>query len=313
MAHRVLIVADVEGWAYWKRACALKKYAPEDFEVTVRCDVNKPPEHELWKYDLVYLLDYALANIWKNAMKRAAGDVPFVVSYNKDRGSRTRQFRATMKHADFVVINNHDAYQFALSQGHRNVCNISNGVDTDVYRLITPIKDRALKAVWSGSTGTVKMKNYTNVLLPLVEAAKEIGVECEFRGIDEIDERVWSAEQMVQSYNSASFVINAANSEGTPNGILEGMACGCVPVTTYVANVKEFAKDGVNCVLCQPHVESFMNGLRMAIAWREEISRQAHNTIQRWSYKFRSAYFFALFRNLIAGEKVKPFSYLRFE
>jgi hypothetical protein len=55
--YNVLIVYDVEGWAYHFEAEALKKYAPQDFSVTISPSFTEPLYEE--DYHLVYFLPFS--------------------------------------------------------------------------------------------------------------------------------------------------------------------------------------------------------------------------------------------------------------
>ena len=65
MKYKILILADVRGWAYHRRAQALKKYTPADFNVTVGYTSDYSPKKGMaciakeWsEYDLIFQIDY---------------------------------------------------------------------------------------------------------------------------------------------------------------------------------------------------------------------------------------------------------------
>lgn len=298
--HRVLIVYDVPGWAYHRRAMALQKHAPDDFEVFICPNRMVPfPGIQTRKFDLIFELDYFQARMWQRYREKLGLDFPLIVSFNKDHNSKVLEFEVAVAAADIVIVNNRLRYDRCT---YRNVVNISNGVDTETFKPITHVADRPRVALYAGSTSTKKGKNYHPVLVPLAEELKRHGVQCRYLPVDHAPSPdLLDANQMAWWYNTGQVILCASSSEGTPNILLEGMACGCVPVTTWVGNVPEFAKDRENCVICKPTVQDFLEGVLYAVEHAERLSQGALDAIKQggWSWAERSRYFFALFRKVI--------------
>lgn len=314
--YKLLIVYDVHVdtprgrlmWAFARRAEALKKYAPDDFEVTI-APFRSAPWANCGQFDLVFNLEMAQPNA--QVVKRER-NVPLVVSWNADSNRRSEMWQAVTGQADFTICNNLDVFE---SHGRQvRTCCISNGVDTDIWRPIVPIEDRPHRVLWAGSSNPRKGKGYAEILQPLEPRLRELGFETDFRPINNITpELVKTTDDMVEWYNSGSYVVCASVSEGTPGIVSEGAACGCVAVTTGVGNVLEWGADDVNCVLCERTVDSFLEGLVRARESRRALSETGAAVFRQfWSYGppgNRAQYFYGLFRRLIRGELVAPFSY----
>src|SRR5690606_17551151 len=61
---------------------------------------------------------------------------------------------------------------------------------------------------------------------------------------------------MARLFRHSDVVISLGNHDGTPNTLLEGIACGCFPVVGAIDSVLEWVVDGVNGVTCDqrdPH------------------------------------------------------------
>lgn len=56
-------------------------------------------------------------------------------------------------------------------------------------------------------------------------------------------------EQMADLFRSAQVVVSPAIHDGTPNTLLEGMACGCFPVAGDLESIREWIKPGENGLL----------------------------------------------------------------
>lgn len=60
-------------------------------------------------------------------------------------------------------------------------------------------------------------------------------------------------ESMATLFRGAQVTVSPATHDGTPNSLLEAMACGCLPVTGDIESMREWIADGVNGLLCDPN------------------------------------------------------------
>jgi glycosyltransferase involved in cell wall biosynthesis len=58
---------------------------------------------------------------------------------------------------------------------------------------------------------------------------------------------------MAALFRGAQITVSPAIHDGTPNSLLEAMACGCLPVTGDIESMREWIADGVNGLLCDPN------------------------------------------------------------
>lgn len=293
-------------WAFGRRVEALRKFAPADFSVDI-FQFSEVPWHRLGEYQAVFNLEYS-----SPSRERIPPHVLLICAFNSDSNRRREWWPRVRQAADWVIANNYDAWSFYGKQP--GTCVISNGIDVEIFKPVSPISSRAHRVLWAGSSNPVKGKNLDSVIRPLEERLVGRGFEFEFRPINKITPAVYNTQQQVDWYNSGSYVLCASDSEGTPNLILEGMACGCVPVTVPVGNALEMGVDRENCVLVERNTDSFIQGLEYAREHRERLSDAAVKTMQGWSYGppgNRAQYFYALFRRLIEDgpDSVKPFAY----
>jgi glycosyltransferase involved in cell wall biosynthesis len=59
-------------------------------------------------------------------------------------------------------------------------------------------------------------------------------------------------EQIAEVYRSAQIIVSPSTHDGTPNTLLEGMACGCFPVAGDLESIREWIADGQNGLLIDP-------------------------------------------------------------
>jgi glycosyltransferase involved in cell wall biosynthesis len=55
--------------------------------------------------------------------------------------------------------------------------------------------------------------------------------------------------EMAARYQSAQVLVSPSTHDGTPNTLLEGMACGCLPVAGDLESIREWITDGQNGLL----------------------------------------------------------------
>lgn len=61
-----------------------------------------------------------------------------------------------------------------------------------------------------------------------------------------------SREQMAELFRMAQVTVSPSLHDGTPNTLLEAMACGSFPVAGDIESLREWITDGVNGLLCDP-------------------------------------------------------------
>lgn len=69
--------------------------------------------------------------------------------------------------------------------------------------------------------------------------------------------------EMPAWYNAIDVITCASDAEGDPRPLIEGMACGCFPVTVDVGIVPELVRHGENGLIVERSAEAF----RDALAW----------------------------------------------
>jgi len=329
MATRVLIVADVPNWAFAARAEQLRKNAPKDIDIEVIFYGQYPVDAVVFhRYDVVFVLPTNLVGPLRRVWNAAKLEVPLIASHNSGVGRRHWVLLETLLASDYVVVNNYGCWanvRAFVDEKKFCACNISNGVDLDVFRPQTPISERPHTALWSSSTSKITpqtadqlddpeqgdVKGYKLILEPLQmilgNQAKN-GWASNWLLVD--PGAGLSYQDMADYYNSGSYLICASVSEGTPNIALEAAACGCVIITTPVGNMPELIQDGRNGVFCKRSTSDFWKGLKFAKEHREELSAAVLKTIQSWDWTIRSQWFYELFRRCAARDYPKPFTYV---
>lgn len=61
-----------------------------------------------------------------------------------------------------------------------------------------------------------------------------------------------SAPQMADAFRLADVMVSPSEHDGTPNSVLEGLACGALPVAGDIESLREWIEHGKNGLLCDP-------------------------------------------------------------
>jgi glycosyltransferase involved in cell wall biosynthesis len=81
--------------------------------------------------------------------------------------------------------------------------------------------------------------------------------------------------QMADVFRGAQVVVSPSIHDGTPNTLLEGMACGCFPVAGDLESIREWITPGQNGLLVNPNdPQSMADAILLALA-REDLRREA--------------------------------------
>jgi glycosyltransferase involved in cell wall biosynthesis len=84
-----------------------------------------------------------------------------------------------------------------------------------------------------------------------------------------------SHAEMGNVFRSAQIVVSPAIHDGTPNSLLEGMACGCFPIAGDLESIREWITHGQNGLLVNPNdSQSIADGILLALE-REDLRREA--------------------------------------
>lgn len=58
--------------------------------------------------------------------------------------------------------------------------------------------------------------------------------------------------QLAEAFRRAQILVSPSTHDGTPNSLLEGMACGCYPIAGDLESIREWITPGVNGLLIDP-------------------------------------------------------------
>ena len=203
-----------------------------------------------------------------------------------------------------------------------NVKNKPYGVITDGVNLeefypkninkFDNISDRKIKIGWVGNSAWQKdkedFKGVNTILKPVIQELIDEGYPIEPYFADR-QERMIPHDKMVDYYSDIDIIVCTSKIEGTPNPVLEGMACGDVVVSTDVGIVPDALGEKQSKFILEERTnECLKNKLKYLIEHRElfkELQKENLEQIKKWTWKEISIKFKEFFDYVFEEEKNK--------
>jgi hypothetical protein len=303
---RVLVVADVPGWAHDHKSRALAHVLAPAFEIVIRHDFAVTPD-DIAAADLVLVyywqqLKYqpSLADACRRRRKTVM--VGVCSHYELAPEQREEGLRLIRECAGRVFANSRLLEREFAPIADLPVHYTPNGVDTVRFapgRGCEPVPP--LRAGWTGNRDTpdAEHRGVGSVLEPAACGLEGVALVIAAR-----DAAVRDHADMPAFYRGLHVYVCASRSEGTPNPCLEAAACGVPLVTTRVGNMPEFVVDGVNGWLVDRSPQAFAEALvrlRDDEALRRRMGRAARETSLAWDWRVQGPAYAAMFAEALAS------------
>lgn len=273
--HRIALVPYASGWSYDSTAQALRRHLADRFEIDVFTKETLP---QLRAGDYALIVDMW----WHGTLHRRYGrhvakqvsshrwaqlqygrlDAPGLVSQHLRRNAT-------------VLVPSRRLQVDLAPHVSRGVHLCPKGFDPLLFGDDAQRKAGPLRVGWAGiATAADKRLDILRDAWPDLHA---IGPGTP-RGQVPYDE-------MGGWYNSVDVITCASDAEGDPRPLIEGLACGCFPVTVNVGVVPELVSHGVNGIV----VERTAGAFRAAIEWCASHVDQVREAGRRNAVAMRSA------------------------
>ena len=318
---RAAIVIDEEGWAYYNIAVQLKKNITNmDIDIFYSKYADSIVElfFVLKNYDLVHV-------VWRGILQFLT---PETISYELQRYGMTyhefekdflRQICLTAAVYDHLYLDENTSgitNQILSLVDEYTVCSeklieiynerfekkpaeeITDGVDLGMFypqnlSRFNEADKREIRIGWVGNSvfwgnRSDDLKGVYTILNPALEELQAEGHNIRKFFADK-QERVIPHEKMRDYYSEIDIYICASRIEGTPNPVLEAMACGVPVISTDVGIVPEaFGEFQKQFILEKRDVECMKNKIRKMISDPENMKRCSQENlrqIQKWSWE----------------------------
>ena len=180
---------------------------------------------------------------------------------------------------------------------------ISDGVDLKKFypqnlERFKNIDNRKIVIGWVGNSNwqnsEIDHKGVNTILKPAIRQLIEEGYPLEMYFADK-NERIIPIDQMVDYYSNIDIYICTSENEGTPNPVLEAMACGVPIISTNVGIVPEaLGKKQQKYILDERSIENLKLKIKLLLQNNnsfEELSKENLQMIKKWSWDEKAKQF----------------------
>lgn len=263
-----------------------------------------PAAYTLWKTlrerrpRLIHLCT-AFPNVWGRLLGRLT-HTPCIVASCRGQGNVRLQHERFLWHLAHSLVCDAKSIEdalLALGMPKQNLHYIPNGVDTDFFapalQQVTAPEILCVGRMVEEKDHATLLKAFTIVQKRLPAARLHLVGDGPL--LQQMQERVavqnmtssvilhGSSAQVREHMRAAQLFVLSSVSEGTPNALLEAMACGLPVVATRVGGIPDLVQDAVHGVLIQPRdynalaaamlriLENPEDAMRMGRAGREHV------------------------------------------
>lgn len=337
---KIALIIDTDNWAFANIANRISQYLKNDYDFkiipSVYIDENKVKIFLLTKdYDLVHFF-------WRGNIFWLQH--PSFNKYLKEIGENPKDFRNKYVNNKIISTAVYDHYYLDKDFEHTKIifsncknyytCSktlfdiynnkdlkyypktiISDGVDLNIFypqniERFNKVNKRNIVIGWVGNSawGTKKedIKGVNTILKPVLNELIDEGYPIEMYFADR-QERMIPHEEMCDYYSKIDLYICTSKNEGTPNPVLESMACGVPIISTDVGIVREtFGKKQKDFILEKRTKKQLKNKIIFLLNNLEmlnELSEENLKTVKKYTWKKQSEKFKKYFDDLFKEQK----------
>jgi glycosyltransferase involved in cell wall biosynthesis len=269
---KILLIADVCGWAWWNKSQYLKMYLADDFDIDTICVLG--PEKagiNRGKYQLFVTYGYSYVHMLQGVPRRRR--MTGITAHRKINFLKPYMELAKWNHANSLMLIE-DLKKMKVK--NTEMFYVPNGVDEQVFHPIRPLTTEG--ELIAGHVGKVcTAKGQQEFIIPAMNRAK---VKSIYNMNDYRDRRPYC--EMAPYYNDMDVFLCASVEDGTPNPALEAAACGRPIISNRIGNMPELIKDGYNGFLVERKVGAYVEKLEYLRKNRDhlvEMGKNARKTI----------------------------------
>lgn len=187
---------------------------------------------------------------------------------------------------------------------------IEDGVDLERFRPARLDRflnlQRPLIVGWTGNSRWASeledFKGFHSILLPALDRLEADGIQIQRKFADR-QEGFIPHHRMVDYYNSIDLYICPSKIEGTPNPVLESMACGVPIVSTDVGIVPQaFGPLQKSLILPERSVDALVAAVKRLVQSPEQfaaLSQENLASVQSWDWRTKTEQFGAFFASML--------------
>lgn len=247
---RILLLPDVRGWAFDTIAHGMKQYLSDIFYIDIAYS-REDPHIDEHAYDIIHVM-WGKEDLYRKHLTGATPLIKSVYSHAwEEEGISLEAYCAShLYDADAITVPS-NILQNEVQKHVPRTHLVPGATDTKHFRILEE-RSGPLIAGWAGNAARpIKQFSYVEYacadIVPLVTANKTLPYS-----------------DMPRFYNEIDIILCSSQYEGTPQTIMEAMACGAFPVCFPVGIAPEVIDHQVNGYLVE---EMTADALRNAMLW----------------------------------------------
>ena len=116
-------------------------------------------------------------------------------------------------------------------------------------------------------------------------------------------------EKMVHKYQNFDMFIAASSEDGTPNGMLESMACGRPVIINNIGNAPELIKNGHNGFIVDMNQNAYREKIQWCVRNPSKVMEMGKNArlsiLKGWTWELMSRNYLLLFDDILGIKRDK--------
>jgi len=292
---KILIIADVEPWAWGIKSRYLQKHLSDEFDVDI-CYINQEP---IKKYKDVYdvYLTYipahlkSLEHIDRDRKLTGLTGMP---CYNKwFKGKGEFDDRVVGLHA------NSEQFRKLMEPMHKKVYYVPNGIDTELFSKQPFVERKNIVAGYVGKP--IAEKGLNNIIKPAIKLAGKkvkVGLKTNISN--------WKSaslhKSLVDFYKDIDVYLVASTMDGTPNPALEAAACGRTIISNRIGNMPEFINNGINGFLVERNIKKYADKLVFLSQNKDMVKlmgRRNRKAAEEWDWSIKADNYRNMFKEVL--------------
>ena len=305
---RIALIIDRFGWAFSNIAYQIERYLADDFEIVTVPYLSVAPGQKLeadivlcfWWYSLLELKEKIDAPHW------LVGIYDFT-TWNGNNVKKKPIYQGIDKVMDMATgffVGNDRLHDYFREKTDKPIFVTEDGVDTELFKLPTMKKKRDLIVGWTGSSrntdGQLKGINFIREAC----ARERVPILVQDRARNEY---ISHLNMTAEFYSRISTYICASTWEGTPNPVLESLACGVPVISTDVGLVPKMVTDGKSGFVVERDVESIASAIRKIkdAGGPSVFSKHARKSVLPFDWSIKVEAFRSMFETCLKPPKVR--------